>query len=84
VPTRTGDWQIACAQLCGNSHFKMKGIFKVQKQEDFVAWIERYQSENVVEKSTGISKNTLALGGTLIAGLAIGLAWWNSGRRKGE
>ena len=53
-------------------------------EEDFVAWIERYQSENVVEKSTGISKNTLALGGTLIAGLAIGLAWWNSGRRKGE
>ena len=53
-------------------------------EEDFVAWIERYQSENVVEKSVGISKNTLALGGTLIAGLAIGLAWWNSGRRKGE
>ena len=52
--------------------------------EDFVAWIERYQSENPEEKSTGISKNTLALGGTLIAGLAIGLAWWNSGRRKGE
>ena len=52
-------------------------------EEDFVAWIERYQSENVVEKSTGISKNTLALGGTLIAGLAVGLAWWNS-RRKGE
>lgn len=53
-------------------------------EEDFVAWIERYQAEHVVEKSTGISKNTLALGGTLIAGLAIGLAWWNSGRRKGE
>ena len=53
-------------------------------EEDFVAWIERYQAEHADDKSTGISKNTLALGGTLIAGLAIGLAWWNSGRRKGE
>jgi hypothetical protein len=52
-------------------------------EEDFVAWIERYNSEHKEEKSTGISKNTLALGGTMIAGLAIGLAWWNS-RRKGE
>ena len=53
-------------------------------EEDFVAWIERYQAEHAGDKSMGISKNTLALGGTLIAGLAIGLAWWNSARRKGE
>tara|TARA_B100000315_G_scaffold218843_1_gene220391 strand:+ start:16463 stop:17233 length:771 start_codon:yes stop_codon:yes gene_type:complete len=39
VPTRTGDWQIACAQLCGNSHFKMKGIFKVQTEDDFNSWL---------------------------------------------
>ena len=45
VPTRTGDWQIACAQLCGNSHFKMKGIFKVQKEKDFLAWMETKEAE---------------------------------------
>lgn len=39
VPTRTGTWQIACAQLCGNSHYRMKGILKVQNQEDFAAWL---------------------------------------------
>lgn len=38
-PTRTGTWQIACAQLCGNSHYNMNGIFKVQTQEDFDAWL---------------------------------------------
>ena len=55
----------------------------VTGEEDFIAFVERYNSENAEEKSMGISKNTLALGGTMIAGLAIGLAWWNS-RRKGE
>ena len=45
IPTRTGDWQIACAQLCGNSHFKMKGIFKVQNLEDFTAWMQMKEAE---------------------------------------
>ncbi len=39
VPTRMGDWQIACAQLCGNSHFKMKGIFKIQNENKFNSWL---------------------------------------------
>jgi cytochrome c oxidase subunit 2 len=39
VPNRTGDWQIACAQLCGNSHFNMKGIFKVQTEDEFNSWL---------------------------------------------
>ena len=44
-PTRTGDWQIACAQLCGNSHYSMKGIIKVQNQEDFAAWMAIQKAE---------------------------------------
>jgi cytochrome c oxidase subunit 2 len=39
VPTRTGSWQIACAQLCGNSHYRMKGILEVQTAEAFDAWM---------------------------------------------
>lgn len=45
IPTRTGDWQIACAQLCGNSHYSMKGIFKVQNQEDFEEWMAEKEAE---------------------------------------
>ena len=44
-PTRTGNWQIACAQLCGNSHYSMKGIIKVQNQEDFAAWMAIQKAE---------------------------------------
>jgi len=32
--------EIACAQLCGLSHFKMKGYITVQTAEDFAAWAE--------------------------------------------
>ncbi len=39
VPTRTGDWEIACAQLCGVGHYRMRGYVTVQSQEDFDAWL---------------------------------------------
>ncbi len=38
-PTRTGSWQIACAQLCGNSHYRMKGILEVETAAEFEAWM---------------------------------------------
>jgi cytochrome c oxidase subunit 2 len=38
-PTVEGDYMINCAQLCGNSHYFMKGIFKVMSQEKFNAWL---------------------------------------------
>lgn len=33
-------WNIACAQLCGNSHYRMKGIYVSESQADFDAWIQ--------------------------------------------
>jgi len=38
TPTKTGDFTITCAQLCGNGHASMKGVFKVVSQADFDAW----------------------------------------------
>ena len=40
TPTRTGIYQINCAQLCGNGHFGMsRGQLVVQSQEDFDHWL---------------------------------------------
>src|ERR1041384_6336382 len=39
VPTTVGDYQITCAQLCGNSHFRMKGFFKVRSEADYETWL---------------------------------------------
>jgi cytochrome c oxidase subunit 2 len=39
VPTMEGKYQITCAQLCGNSHYFMKGYLLVKSQADYDAWI---------------------------------------------
>jgi cytochrome c oxidase subunit 2 len=37
--TKTGVFDIACAELCGNSHYKMLGYLTVEKEEDFEQWL---------------------------------------------
>lgn len=39
IPTKTGKWEIACAQLCGIGHYRMKGFITVHRQPDFDAWM---------------------------------------------
>ncbi len=38
--TQTGNFEIACAQLCGNGHYRMRGFFNVVTQEEFEQWSE--------------------------------------------
>ena len=39
TPIKTGQWEIACAQLCGLGHYRMRGFLTVHSQEEFEAWI---------------------------------------------
>ena len=32
-------YQIACAQLCGNSHYKMRGFVTIDTEEEYHAWL---------------------------------------------
>lgn len=34
------DFEIACAQLCGNTHYAMKGVVRVLEPEAFEAWLQ--------------------------------------------
>ena len=34
-----GGYEIACAQLCGNSHYKMRGFLTVGTEEEFNAFL---------------------------------------------
>lgn len=36
----TRDFEIACAQLCGLTHYNMKGMVRVLDEEGFAAWLE--------------------------------------------
>ncbi len=38
VPTEVGEFEIACTELCGLGHYKMRGILTVMAQEDFQRW----------------------------------------------
>lgn len=39
VPTKEGRYLINCAQLCGNSHYFMKGFFEVMSQPGYDKWM---------------------------------------------
>jgi cytochrome c oxidase subunit 2 len=35
VPTREGNFELACAELCGLGHYRMQGMFKVVAEADY-------------------------------------------------
>ena len=39
-PTRTGEFEVLCAELCGRSHHAMRGTMFVDTQEDFETWLD--------------------------------------------
>ena len=43
--TATGEWEIACAQLCGLGHYRMRGFFTVHDQAGFNAWMAERVAE---------------------------------------
>jgi cytochrome c oxidase subunit II len=45
VPNRIGDYEIACSQLCGLGHFRMRGFVTVQSQADFTKWFDDQEKE---------------------------------------
>ncbi len=39
IPTKTGQSEIACAQLCGLGHYRMKGFLTIHTQKEFDQWL---------------------------------------------
>lgn len=40
-PTKTGKYEIVCAQLCGLGHYKMRGQLIVETQAEFDEWMKK-------------------------------------------
>ena len=40
TPTRTGEFEVLCAELCGTGHGFMRGYVLVETEEDYQAWLE--------------------------------------------
>jgi len=45
TPDKIGDYEIACAELCGLGHYKMHAMLKVVSQADFDAWLAQREAE---------------------------------------
>lgn len=45
TPIQTGEYEIACAELCGLGHYKMHGILRVVSQEEFDKWLAAREAE---------------------------------------
>ena len=39
TPIKTGQFEIACAQLCGLGHYRMKGFLTVDTEQDYEKWL---------------------------------------------
>jgi cytochrome c oxidase subunit 2 len=39
TPTLTGEWEIACSQLCGLAHYRMKGFYTIETEAAFRSWL---------------------------------------------
>ena len=37
---KTGKFEIACAQLCGLGHYRMRGFFMIDTPEQFSTWMQ--------------------------------------------
>jgi cytochrome c oxidase subunit 2 len=45
IPNRVGEYEIACSQLCGLGHFRMRGFITIQSQADFTKWFDDQEKE---------------------------------------
>ena len=44
--------EIACAQLCGLGHYRMKGYLTIHEDEGFQSWLDE-QAEYLEEENSG-------------------------------
>ncbi len=42
--TATGEFEIACAELCGLAHYRMRGFMKVVESDAYEAWLAEQQA----------------------------------------
>ena len=45
IPNRVGEYEIACSQLCGLGHFRMRGFVTIQRAADYQKWYDDQEKE---------------------------------------
>jgi len=45
IPNRIGEYEIACSQLCGLGHFRMRGFITIQSAANYKKWYDDQEKE---------------------------------------
>ena len=45
IPNRVGEYEIACSQLCGLGHFRMRGFITIQSPAAYQKWFDDQEKE---------------------------------------
>jgi cytochrome c oxidase subunit II len=60
-PPADKDWELACAELCGGGHYRMRGrLYVHENADDFHAWLEyvkKKQNERKAEEGPAVAAN---------------------------
>jgi cytochrome c oxidase subunit 2 len=51
TPVKTGQFEINCAQLCGNSHFRMRGYLNVVTAKEYQEWLAQKSKSGAKSES---------------------------------
>ncbi len=47
TPTQVGNYEIACAELCGSGHYRMRSMVQVVSEEEFEKWVKTQELKHV-------------------------------------
>ena len=57
TPTRTGTFDVFCAELCGTGHYTMRGVVVVDEDSAYQAWLQE-QSTFKQTQADGLERAT--------------------------
>jgi cytochrome c oxidase subunit 2 len=61
TPTKTGEYEILCAELCGTGHYAMLGTVIVEEESDYTNWLaQQITFENALAQNR-IKNQTIQL-----------------------
>ena len=58
IPTRTGTFDILCAELCGMVHYNMRGKVVVDEESEYQAWLQKQKTFAQLLARTRLAKGT--------------------------
>ena len=61
IPTKTGKYEILCAELCGTGHYVMLGTVVVEEESDYSNWLAQQTSFEQILAQNKIKNKTIQL-----------------------